>query len=204
VTRRPARWYAAAALAASVCASTAAGAVAVLAAEIVIYGFEAGAEGWVIPDWAKQSKDYVVEKLDVAKGRAAQGEGALELTASFPGGRWTGAYVEREVETIDWTPFGQLSVDVLVPEDAPQGLKGQIILTVGDTWQWTEMNRSVALLPGQWTTIAVNLKPGSMDWKFFPDDAFRRSVRKIGVRVESNEEPVYAGSLLIDNIRLAE
>jgi len=174
------------------------------AAEIVIFGFEGGQEGWAVPDWAKSSNDYVVEESAAAQGRATEGHGALELKAAFPGGRWTGAYVEREVETTDWTPFGQFSVDVLVPEDAPAGLKAQIILTVGDKWEWTEMNRAVPLTPGRWATITVNLRPGSLDWKFFPDDAFRRSVRKIGVRIESNEEPVYRGSLFIDNIRLAE
>lgn len=174
------------------------------AAEIVIYGFEGSPEGWQIPDWAKSSADYVGEELSISNAHQGQGQYALEVRLEFPGGRWAGAYVEREAEVTDWTPFGQLSADLYLPPEAPAGLAGQIILTVGESWQWTEMNRTVPLAPGQWTTIAVNLKPGSFDWKFFPDDGFRRSVRKIGIRVESNNGPTYRGSVFIDNVRLAE
>lgn len=174
------------------------------ATEIVIYGFEGSPEGWVIPDWAKASADYVAQDFTVSQSQAGEGQHALELHADFPGGRWTGAYIEREVEVTDWMPFGRLSADVFVPADAPQGLTGKLILTVGDQWTWTEMNRSIPLTPGEWTTISVGLKPGSMDWKFFPDDNFRASVKKIGVRIESNKDPVYQGSVFVDNIRLAE
>ena len=128
----------------------------------------------------------------------------LEFDAEFPGGRWTGAYVERLIDVTDWNAFSRILISVFLPPDAPKGLAGRIILTVGDQWTWTEMNRAIALEPGQWTVISANLKPGSMDWKFFPDEAFRRDIRKLGVRVESNREPVYNGPIYLDNVRLAE
>lgn len=176
---------------------------ALWAAEIVIYGFEEHLEGWVIPAWAKTSGDYGGESIAVSQEVAVQGRGALELRATFSGQRWSGAYVEREVETTDWTPFGRLSVDVYLPNQAPKGLAGKIILTIGSQWQWTEMNRSIPLIPGRWTRIEINVKPGSMDWKFFPDEDFRKNVRKIGVRIESNTTP-YTGPVFLDNMLLAE
>ena len=174
------------------------------AAEIVIYGFEEGLDGWAIPQWAQVSEDYVGKDVTSSSEQAKEGHASMTLKTDFPGGKWTGAYVERQVEVTDWTPFGSLSVDIFVPADAPTGLQGKVILTVGDQWKWTEMNRAIPLTPGAWTTITVNLKPGSMDWSFFPDEHFRASVRKIGVRVESNDKPVYSGPIYIDNIRLAE
>ncbi len=174
------------------------------AAEIVIYGFEESLDGWTIPQWAQVSEDYVAKDLKISSEQASEGHSSMRLWVDFHGGRWTGAYVERQVEVTDWTGFGSLAADVFIPAEAPAGLQGKIILTVGDQWKWTEMNRAIPLTPGKWTTITVQLKPGSMDWSFFPDEQFRTSVRKIGVRVESNQKPVYSGPIYIDNIRLAE
>jgi hypothetical protein len=176
----------------------------VTAEEIVIYGFEGSPEGWAIPDWAKSSADYVGQECLVSQEKAGEGRSALEVRADFPGERWTGVYVEREVEVTDWTPFGTLAVDVYLPPTAPEGLQGKLILTVGEEWTWTEMNQTVPLAPGTWTTLSANLKPGSMDWKFFPDEKFRGNVRKVGVRIESDKAPVYRGSVFLDNIRLSE
>ena len=173
--------------------------------QIVVYSFEGSLEGWQIPDWAKASADYVGSAAAVSQAQANDGAASLQVDADFPGDRWTGVYVEREVEVTDWTPFSQLAVDLLVPAGAPEGLTGRIILTTGEQWVWTEMNRALPLAPGRWTPIAVSLKPGSFDWKFFPDDEFRRRVRKIGVRIESDRGgPAYRGPLYLDHIRLSE
>jgi hypothetical protein len=177
---------------------------ALYAAEIVIYGFEGSAEGWVIPDWAKSSADYVVSELAISSAYAKEGNQSLVLETAFPGQRWSGAYVEREVEVTDWGTFRRLSVSAYLPADAPEGLRGRIILTVGDQWQWTEMNRAIALVPGQWTEIGANLAPGSMDWRFFPTDGFRKDVRKLGVRIESDKQPAYLGWVFLDDVRLSE
>ncbi len=172
--------------------------------EIVIYGFEGSLEGWAIPDWAKASSDYVGEACRVSQTVADEGQQALELLTAFPGERWTGVYVERQVEVTDWSPFSRLKLDLYLPAEAPSGLGARVILTVGEQWVWTEMNRTIPLVPGQWTTVTVNLKPGSLDWKFFPDERFRQDVRKLGIRIESNRDPAYRGSVFLDNVRLAE
>ena len=174
------------------------------AEEIVVYGFEGGLDGWVIPDWEKTSSDYVATQIAVSQEYAEEGQASLKLQADFPGGRWTGAYTEREVEVTDWGAFSQVAISVYLPADAPAGLRGRIILTVGDQWRWTEMNQGVPLEPGRWTTIAANLKPGSMNWKFFPDDLFRKDVRKLGLRIESDKQPAYRGPVFVDHIRLGE
>ena len=176
----------------------------VWAAEIVVYGFEGSPEGWIIPDWAKTSPDYVGKELGVSTESASEGKSALEIGADFPGGKWSGVYVERQVEVTDWTQFSVVSADIYLPPEAPKNLKARIILTVGDHWTWTEMNRGLALAPGKWTTIAAQLKPGSMDWKFFPDEQFRKDVRKLGIRIEAEQSAVYNGPVYIDNVRLAE
>ena len=177
--------------------------VQALATEVVIYGFEDGEDGWVIPDWAKASGDYVATALTVSRDYAVEGRCSLALQAQFPGQRWTGAYVERQVETTDWSPFERLLLNIYLPSGAPAGLKGKIILTVGDQWQWTEQNQAVPLEPGRWTTLSVDLKPSSMDWKFFLDDSFRRNIRKLGIRIESDKGPAYSGPVFLDDVRLS-
>jgi hypothetical protein len=77
-----------------------------------------------------------------------------------------------------------------------------MILTVGEEWKFTEMSRTVALVPGKWTNITADLLPGSRSWKMTDvDDNFRRDVRKIHIRIESNKA-AYKGPIFIDNIVL--
>ena len=171
---------------------------------LVIFDFEETAQEWGIPDWAKTSADYVGQQFELSKEVASHGEGSAEMTAEFPGGAWTGAYAEVEMHVTDWSQFSALAVDVYVPETAPAGLQARLILTVGEHWVWTEMNRGLPLVPGQWTTITANLKPGSMDWKFFPEESFRQDIRKVGLRVESDKAPVYSGAVFFDNVRLVK
>ena len=174
------------------------------AAELVVYGFEGSLEGWGVPEWAATSPDYVARQLVASRGYASEGQYALELLAAFPGGRWAGAYVEREAEVTDWTPFGRLSVDVYLPAGAPDGLRARLILTVGTDWRWTEMRRAVPLTPGTWTTLTAHLVPGDRDWKVSSDDRFRADVRKLGIRIESDGAAPYRGSVFIDGVRVAD
>jgi hypothetical protein len=169
---------------------------------LTIYDFEEGLQEWAIPDWAKEKEDDVGRVLSQSTETASRGKGSMQLLADFPGGVWTGAYVEVFMYVTDWSQFSAISVDVYLPPNAPTGLAGRIILTVGDQWTWTDMNRAVKLEPGKWTTITANLKPGSLDWKFFPTEAFRKDIRKVGFRVESDKKPAYSGPIYIDNIRL--
>lgn len=174
------------------------------AAETVLFGFEKDTQGWEVPDWALEKEDHVAESMAVSNKYANEGTSALEIMANFPGGSWTGAYVEIQ-EYFDWSKYSTLSVDVYIPENAPPGLKAKFILTVGDSWEWTEMSRGIMLVPGKWTTIKVNLKPGSLDFrKGIKDDTFRQDIRKLGFRVESNMKPAYKGPIYIDNIKLSE
>ncbi len=169
--------------------------------ELVIFDFEGTTHEWAIPDWAQTSKDYVGKSMSASTDFVSHGKGSLQLMVDFPGGAWHGAYVEQMMSTTDWSPFDAIAADVYVPDNAPQGLKARFILTVGDKWTWTEMNRGLPLVPDQWTTITATVKSGSLDWKFFPDETFRKDVRKVGIRIES-DGATYQGPIYIDNVRL--
>lgn len=169
---------------------------------LVIFDFENGMEDWVIPEWALSSPDNVSKSLTPSLDFVSHGKGSLQVLVDFPGGKWAGGYLERMMYVTDWTPFGAIAADIYVPYNAPNELKARFILTVGDKWEWTETNRALELHPDQWTTITAHLKEGSLDWKFFPDETFRKDIRKVGIRVEADEGAVYSGPIYIDNIRL--
>ena len=64
------------------------------------------------------------------------------------------------------------------------------------------MSRSFDLKPGEWTTVEGDLMPGSIDWRRVQvDEAFRKDIRKIDIRVYSNNKPAYTGPIYIDNVR---
>ncbi len=170
--------------------------------EKVIFGFEESRPVWEIPDWALEKDDYVGENIAVSTNFAREGTSSLKVLTDFPGGKWTAAYLEVQ-EYFDWTPYQSISADVFLPADAPLGLRAKIILTVGEDWKWTEMNRMVKLMPGEWTTVTASIIPGSNDWRRTEvTDEFRADVRKLGIRVESNMRPVYNGPVYIDNVRM--
>ncbi|MFQ5953139.1 MAG: glycan-binding surface protein [Candidatus Omnitrophota bacterium] len=174
------------------------------AQEEVLFNFEDGLQGWEIPDWAYEKPDHVQQEIMVSDEYASEGDQSLEIMTDFPGGRWTGAIIEI-MQYFDWTDYGKIACDIYIPEGAPVGLKGKMILTVGDSWKWVEMSRSFPLKPGQWVTMSADLKPGSIDWRRVQvDDAFRQDVRKIDIRVESNNKPAYTGPIYVDNIRVTE
>ena len=168
----------------------------------VIFGFIGHVPTWEIPDWCFDRHDFVAESLSISRKFAKEGKTSLELIANFPGKTWSAAYVEVE-EYFDWTPYHRISADIYLPENVPFGLKAKLILTVGENWQWTEMSRLTKLVPGEWTTITASIVPGSMDWRRTQvTDEFRADVRKVGIRIDSNMRPVYAGPIYIDNVRM--
>ena len=170
----------------------------------VIFSFEKDTQGWEIPEWALEQEDHVAKSVESSADVAKDGTKSLKMTANFPGKMWTAALVE-DFEYFDWTPYKEVSADVYIPKEAPAGLKAKLVLTVGENWKWTEMSRGIALIPGEWTTITANLLPGSEDWKkTVVDEEFRKDVRKIVVRVESNKKPEYEGPFYVDNIRLTK
>ncbi|MFH1305207.1 MAG: glycan-binding surface protein [Candidatus Omnitrophota bacterium] len=177
-------------------------AAAVYAEETVLFDYENGLEGWEVPDWAYEKPDHVQKAIAPSDMYSSSGNFSLEMDVDFPGGRWTGAIVEI-MQFFDWTDYSKIACDIYIPEDAPRGLKSVIILTVGDAWKWVEMSRSYDLVPGEWTTLTADLTPGSIDWRRVQvDDAFRQDVRKIDIRVHSNNKPAYTGPIYIDNIRV--
>lgn len=168
----------------------------------VLFDFETGLQGWEIPDWAYEKTDHVQKEVKISDVYSSEGVNSLEMDVDFPGGRWTGAIVEI-MQFFDWTEYSKVACDIYLPEGAPQGLKAVMVLTVGDSWKWVEMSRSYSLEPGEWVTMSGDLTPGSVDWRRVQvDDTFRQDIRKIDIRVQSNNKPAYAGPVYIDNIRV--
>lgn len=171
-------------------------------AEKVIFGFEESIPIWEIPNWCFEKAEYVGESLASSDKFAKEGKSSLELMTNFSGGKWTAAYVEVQ-QYFDWTPYKTISVDVYLPEEAPYGLQARLILTVGENWTWTEMARSVNLIPGEWATLTADIAAGSSDWRQTQvTDEFRADIRKLGIRFESNIRPAYNGPIYIDNLRV--
>ncbi|MBL7157586.1 MAG: hypothetical protein ISS92_05460 [Candidatus Omnitrophica bacterium] len=172
--------------------------------EMVLFSFEKDEEGWEVPDWALDKDDHAAESVEISSDVASEGNLSLKMNSNFPGRIWSAAIIEHE-QYFDFSPYREIAVDVYIPADTPLGLRAKIILTVGEGWKWTEMTRSIPLIPGEWITIRGNIAPGSYDWKrVLPDETFREDIRKLVVRVESNKRPVYKGPVYIDNVRIGK
>jgi len=167
-----------------------------------IYDFEISEDSWEIPYWALDKTDHVGTSLSKTIDVASNGTGSLKLEADFPGSRWTAALVEIQ-QYLDLTDYVSISADIFIPPDAPEGLRAKLIVTVGETWKFVEMARSVRLQPGEWTTLTATITDGSSDWKrTVVDRTFREDVRKVAIRIESNNKPIYSGPIYIDDIRV--
>lgn len=172
------------------------------AEEKVIFNYEKDTQGWAVPEWALEQQDHVAKSVEISKKYAKEGQSSLEVMANFNGKAWTGAMIE-DAEYFDWTPYKEVACDIYLPKEAPEGLKARLILTVGENWKFTEMSRAIPLIPGQWVTVSASIAPGSEDWKkTVVDDNFRKDIRKLGIRVESNKKPAYEGAFYIDNFRV--
>lgn len=172
--------------------------------ERVLFDFSQSLSGWEIPAWVAEKDDYVAENMEISEKVANEGSCSMKIDCDFSGKKWTAAFVELE-QFYDFSPYREIAVDIYLPKNAPLGLKGKIILTVGENWRFVEMNYTVPLVPGEWVTIRGNIEPGSYDWKrIVPDESFRADVRKIAVRIESNKNPVYKGPIYIDNVRIGK
>lgn len=170
--------------------------------ERTFYDFETpDLTGWGIPQWTLGKNDYVAERAVYSEEVASRGKGSMKVEADFPGGIWTAALVEIQ-QYLNLTNYRVLMADVYLPEDAPVGLTAKLIITVGENWKFIEMNRSYPLMPGEWVQITASIEPGSYDWKrVVPDNKFAEDIRKIAVRVESNQRPKYKGPFFVDNVR---
>ena len=167
------------------------------------YDFETtDLNGWELPMWVEGKTDYVAKDISFSEDFATSGKGSMKVVSDFPGGQWTAALVEIE-QYLDLSNYRVIKADIYLPTDAPIGLKAKLILTVGDSWKFVEMSRSVPLVPGEWATITASVEPGSYDWKrVVPDEVFGEDVRKIAIRITSNRKPKYSGTFYIDNLRV--
>ncbi|MDD5633898.1 MAG: glycan-binding surface protein [Candidatus Omnitrophica bacterium] len=170
--------------------------------QTVLFNYENGLQGWEIPDWAYEKPDHVQKEISQSSDYASEGTSSLKIDANFPGGRWTGAIIEI-MQYYDWSDYKKLACDIYIPKDAPLGLKAKMILTVGDSWKWVEMSKSYSLVPGEWVTVEADIAPGSIDWRRVQvDETFRKDIRKIDIRIDSNNKPAYEGPIYIDNVRV--
>jgi len=170
--------------------------------ERTFYDFETGLGGWEVPMWAEGKVDHVAKNLQTSQDFASKGKTSMKMDTNFPGGMWTSGLVEIQ-QYLDLSPYRVISVDIYLPKGAPLGLKGKMILTVGETWKFVEMNSSTPLLPGEWVTVTGSIEPGSYDWKrVIPDEKFAEDIRKVAIRVESNRKPKYSGPIYVDNVRV--
>jgi hypothetical protein len=170
----------------------------------VLFNFETDMDGWRIPDWAFEKSDNAAVEASISSEFSSLGKKSLKLSSKFPPKMWSGSYVEIEKESgdyMDFSPFPTLRVDVFLPANAPKKMKGEIILTVGDAWAWTEMRQPVELTPGAWTILQANVLPDSTSWKTRLTPELVSDVRKLGVRISCNQGS-YIGPIYIDNVRL--
>lgn len=167
----------------------------------IFYDFENDMDGWQIPLWAKDKSDHVAESLAKSNDFASNGAGSLKLVSAFPGGKWTASLVEIS-HYLDLTKYDLMTCDIYIPKGSPDGLRAQMILTVGENWKWCEMSRTFRLSPGEWVRITADLSESSGDFRrTIMTPELKSDVRKIAIRVESNQKPAYSGPIYIDNIR---
>ena len=170
--------------------------------ERTYYGFEEDLAGWEVPAWAASKSDYVATDLVLSQDFASEGASSMCATVGFPGDSWSAGLIEVQ-QYLDLSAYRVLSTDVYLPADAPEGLKAKLVLTFGNNWKFVEMNQSIPLTPGQWTTITASVEPGSYDWKrVVPDEEFAKDIRKIAIRIVSNRKTKYAGPVYVDNVRV--
>jgi hypothetical protein len=171
--------------------------------ERTYYDFETrDLSGWEVPQWALGKTDYAARSAEYSEEVSSKGKASMKVTAEFPGGLWTGALVEIQ-QYLDLSRYRVIRADIYLPPDAPIGLTAKLIVTVGENWRFVEMSRSFPLMPGEWNEISASIEPGSYDWKrVVPDEKFAEDVRKIALRVESNQKPKYSGPFFVDNVRV--
>ena len=169
-----------------------------------LFNFERNADGWEIPLWAKEKPDHVAVNISNITGMASIGKGSLEIYANFAGNKWTAAYIEI-AQYLNFGNYDSIAADIYVPNSCPKGLKARFIVTAGENWRFIEMTRSAFLIPGKWTTLRGDISEQSQDWRrTIVNEDFRRDIRKLGIRIESNPKPAYSGPIYIDNIRLSK
>ncbi|KJJ85781.1 hypothetical protein OMAG_000335 [Candidatus Omnitrophus magneticus] len=170
----------------------------------IIYNFNYGTDGWEIPSWEFDKDDHVAKTLKPVKDMPSVGKNSLELTADFQKDKWSCALIEIS-HYLNLSEYSQISGAIYLPYDSPKGLRAKFILTAGRNWNFIEMSHSMALVPGQWTNIKAGLLPTDSDWKNYKmRKTLKSDIRKIAIRIESNQTTSYAGPIYIDNIKITQ
>ncbi|MBL7072607.1 MAG: hypothetical protein ISS33_02355 [Candidatus Omnitrophica bacterium] len=174
----------------------------VLRPDKTLYDFEKDLDGWEIPHWARDKKDHVARTIKKTCFTAYNGTGSLKIFTDFPKKEWTAAIVEIQ-QYLDLTNYNSLSANIYMPLDGPKAeIRGKLIITSGENWDFIEMKRSVRLEPGKWITLKANIAEGSQDWQDITiDNHITSDIRKVAIRIESYNTP-YTGPIYIDNIQV--
>ncbi|MBU0682857.1 MAG: glycan-binding surface protein [Candidatus Omnitrophota bacterium] len=167
-----------------------------------LYSFENDLSGWEIPSWELDKQDHVARFIDKIDYISSHGKGCLELFVEFPGRTWTAALVEIQ-QYLDLSNYDSISADVYLPLEAPETeIRGKLILSAGENWDFIEMNHTVRLSPGKWVTIKADLTEQSKDWNQVKiNNTIKSDIRKLALRIESYNT-LYNGHICIDNIRV--
>lgn len=166
-----------------------------LAVNEIIYDFKDGTtQGWDIPDWSLELKDYVTKSVEVGSDEVTKGKNALKVTADFPGTVWRAACVEKAGD-LNLTGYRSISADIYLPKEArTQLIQARIIITAGP-WYFIEMRSAVRLERGKWTKVTAKLdvdeKNEASYWRCKENavDGLLENishVRKIAIRIEYN------------------
>ena len=161
-----------------------------------LYDFEAGTQRWTSVDAGRQHVP-----VTLSREHAASGESSLELTARFPG------LLLATVEPgEDWTSYGRMSLDVLVPRavsaagDGPGDVKVLVYLKDRDLL-WYQVRPRGPVRRGEWTTLEIDMDAGwEQHGHFKPWDEYsRQHVSEFGLQISCTS--AYRGPLYIDNVK---
>jgi Domain of unknown function (DUF5060)/Mannanase, galactose-binding domain-like len=147
----------------------------------VAYSFEDGAEGWTLDPAGVAGKS-----VTTSSDQATDGSAALAIQSNFSGSSSQEAIVSVPVKA-DWSAHTTVALDIYAPEGATD-FGAQIFITTG-TAQSETGSEHIALQPGQWNHIAVQLSPlGDL-----------HDVRGLGVKIGTNFS-VFDGVFYVDKI----
>jgi hypothetical protein len=184
--------------------------------EDIRFTFDEKTEGWDVPDWAFEQKDYVAGEVKISRQEMNEGPGSLEAICDFPGNRWAAALVELERD-MDLTEYQKISADIFIPRTAPKGFfKARFVLTAGVGWHFIELREPIDLIPGKWVTLSADIEKEEMvvsAWKGRGERQLYKHlslIKKIAFRIEYDASPPhmtggrYYGPVFIDNVMISK
>ncbi len=176
------------------------------------FNFENGYQGWEIPVWAFEQKDYVGESAGISSEQSSKGDIALKLMCDFPSRTWAAAIVEFEAkQSLEDERF--VSADVFLPRKGKHcQLKARIIVTLGSGW-WIMKGKAVELKAGCWNMVTAKFDELTPEEEICAGTAPGNTasavdlgnIRKIAIRIERDASAWdtvkrYKGPIYFDNI----